>query len=67
MNFKYYRVILTNGNIKHTYDVKANNETEAVIKAQYSAIENCRGYEVVNCREIDFTEVWEELTNVSSM
>lgn len=53
MNLRYYSVILTDGYIRDAYDIQANNKREAIIKAQFYAIENCRGYDVVSCREID--------------
>lgn len=54
MNLKYYKVVLTDGYIRDAYDVQAKNKREAIIKAQFYAIENCHGHEVVSCREINY-------------
>ena len=47
-----YAVWLTNGTIKSYYEIYASNQEQAVILAQATAINDAKGYTLVEVKEI---------------
>lgn len=58
MDFRYFKVVLTNGKYETTYYEKGSSGDEAVIQAQAEAIQNGRGYSLVYIVEVDFNEYY---------
>jgi hypothetical protein len=53
-----YKVVLTNGTVKHEYKKIADCEREAIILAQAEAIQMARGYDFVSCVRIDKPDMY---------
>lgn len=53
-----YKIVLTNGTIKHEYNKIAGCEREAIILAQAEAIQMARGYDFVSCIRIDKPDMY---------